>query len=390
MSLLADLLSKANNEVGEKNTAVPPQLKSIITRASDKKKRQTRLVILAAIVLLVIVTGFGIVYYMDRFVKPSGLVVKTAPGAVPPAPQAPPAAPAPEAAAPAAPAATPAHEPAAAQPPQKAVKPAAKTDAAVEELKETGHTTMAASPPIETKAAKPAASGAQSAVTVRDTGGQSPEKVKRATERKAPPSVAKEKPGKGAIEDRRKGDRDAALYAARSYEESGNLSQAIANYKKALQLDGKNCVIMASLSGALIKTGAYAESIQYSRFAVNTNRSYTPAIINLAIASIQLGDTREGEQNLLRARSLEPGNRNILYNLALLYEGQQRYGEARDVYEKLVTADIRQGLVGMGRVLEKQGKREEAKKVYRDILSSQTVDAQTKQYANERLVLLGN
>jgi len=147
---------------------------------------------------------------------------------------------------------------------------------------------------------------------------------------------------------------------------------------------------MTGLAGALIKTGAYAESVQYSRLALNTNRNYVPAIINLAIASIRLGDISEGEQGLLRARSLEPGNRQVLYNLGLLYENRNRYPEASEIYEKLAGTGSPQGSTGLGRVLEKQGKREEAKKVYRDILASSTADPKTRQYANERLVLLGN
>lgn len=395
MSLLADLLSKAKNE-GEKNTAVPPHLASIITRASDKKKKQARFVIFAAIVLFIVIVGFGVVYYMDIYLKPSGML-KTSTGpktppAVPAQPQTP-AAQTPQAQAPAAPAQqtqAPAEEP-----PQKtAAKPSMQANVANEGPKKDPQISAAAPKadiPAEPKSAKPALTQPEPAVTVKGVKKQAPEKAGMGVfEHKPAPSTTQERPGREPIEDRRKGDRDSALYAARNFEESGNLTQAIASYKKALQLDGRNYVIMTSLSGALIKTGAYAESVQYSRFALNTNRNYVPAMINLAIASIQLGNLTEGEQNLLRARSLEPANKSVLFNLALLYENQKKYQDAYGVYEKIAAANNGQGFTGMGRVLEKQGKRDEAKKLYRGILSSNTADAATKQYANERLIALGN
>ena len=384
MSLLADLLSKAKNEGGEKNTAVPPHLASIITRSSDKKKRQTRFIIIAAVVLFIVIAGFGAVYYIDIYMKPSGML-KTSSGlrTAPPTRTQHPVTQTPQTQAPVA------------EPPQKTVTPPApQSNIFPEEPKKTVQSASAlpkADIPAEPKAVKPALTQAEPAVTVRGAKKQASEKADMGTvENKPAPSVAQERPRRESIEDRRKSDRDAALYAAKNYEESGSLQQAIANYRKALQLDGRNYVIMTSLSGALIKTGSYAESAQYSRYALNTNRNYVPAMINLAIASIQLGNLTEGEQNLLRARSLEPASKSVLFNLALLYENQKKYQEAYGVYEKIAAGGNGQGLIGMGRVLEKQGKSDEAKKLYRDILSSNTASAATKQYANERLVALGN
>jgi len=113
-------------------------------------------------------------------------------------------------------------------------------------------------------------------------------------------------------------------------------------------------------------------------------------MINLAIASARLGNFEEAQQNLLRARSLEPANQAALVNLGLLYETRQQYPEALRVCESLAALNKGQGGICMGRILEKQGNRDEAKKVYRDILSSTNSDAPTKQYAGERLVALGN
>ncbi len=365
MSLLADLLSKSKNEASEKNTAVPPHLASIVTRTSDRKKRHARFIVIAAIVLFVVIVGFGAVYYANVFIKPS-LTLKR-----PSAPQS-----------------------AAVTGAPVKPEPVAQTAPAVEEPAKAAQAATDVRKPEPLNAQRPGKAG----VTDGEPAGGA-EGPKRQPSEKTDPYTVQQKPAeamryekqdKMSAQDRRNSERDAAIYSARNYEESGNLAQAIASYRKALQSDGKNYIIMTGLAGALLKTGAYAESVQYSRLALNYNRGYVPAIINLAIASIHLGDKTEGEQSLLRARSLEPGNKNVLYNLALLYENQNRYQEARDVYEKLASTGDVQGLTALGRIMEKQGKREDAKKIYRDILTSNTADPKTKQYANERLVLLGN
>lgn len=383
MSLLADLLSKAKNEPGEKNTVVPPHLESIITRASARKKKRGRFMIIGVAVLCIVCIGFGAVYYMNTFLKPS-VRLKAASGPRGTLPMGQPAkdGPVPSSQGPA-----PNIEPRAETP--KPAQPAAPADEPKKTIEPPAQGFQAGARDVQ-KTARPATIE-EPVADLKTTGRPAQEKGGTETTKQRPVEPARyEKQERISPSDRRKADRDAAIYSARNYEESGNLTQAIQGYRKALALDGKNYIVMTGLAGALIKTGAYAESVQYSRLALNTNRNYVPAIINLAIASIRLGDISEGEQGLLRARSLEPGNRQVLYNLGLLYENRNRYPEASEIYEKLAGTGSPQGPTGLGRVLEKQGKREEAKKVYRDILASSTADPKTRQYANERLVLLGN
>lgn len=374
MSLLADLLSKSKNETSEKNTAVPPHLASIVTRTADRRKRQTRFIITAVIVLALVIVGYGAVYYTNTLFQPSLSVKRplipsgAAVTGVPAKPEIP-------------------------------VQPAVQTPPQAE----TARAPVDTVPPGQGSAKNIQAVAAPHKPEPRDT--QSPGKAgtfdgapaataqgpRQSLEKTAPyETMGHTRQDRTSVADRRRAERDAALYSAHSYEESGNMPQAIESYRKALELHGKNHIIMTGLSGALLKTGAYAESLQYSRLALNYNRDYVPAIVNLAIASIQQGAQTEGEQSLLRARSLEPGNKDVLFNLALLYENQKRYREASGAYEKLASVGNGKGLTGLGRVLEKQGKREDARKVYREILASNTADPGTKQYANERLVLMGN
>jgi len=317
---------------------------------------------------------------VNSFLRPAGLLTKTQ-GSNPPVsrPTAAPVQPPPVPAQPA-PAQTAQAAPAALQ--KTDVPPAPQTASAPEAVKNT---------PARDEA-RAGSTRPDTASTVTNTNTPAPETKDRVTttERKPLQSVIKEKARREPVEDHRKANRDAALYAARNYEQTGNLSQAISSYEKSLQFDGKNYIVMTGLAGVLIRTGAYREAAQYSRLALNTRGNYAPAMINLAIASARLGNFEEAQQNLLRARSLEPANQAALVNLGLLYETRQQYPEALRVCESLAALNKGQGGICMGRILEKQGNRDEAKKVYRDILSSTNSDAPTKQYAGERLVALGN
>jgi tetratricopeptide (TPR) repeat protein len=187
-----------------------------------------------------------------------------------------------------------------------------------------------------------------------------------------------------------KSERDAALYTAKADEQSKSYNQAITNYKIALEKDPRNYLIMNGLSNVLIKAGLFKESVKYSMDALAIQKNYVPSLINLGIANIQLGNATEGEVYLVKAKSLEPSNKTVLFNLGLLYEKLTNFQEALNAFQKLADMKAIEGFVGMARVFEKQGKKPEAEKIYRDILWMDNVDPTTKQFASERLIAMGN
>ena len=135
----------------------------------------------------------------------------------------------------------------------------------------------------------------------------------------------------------------------------------------------------------LITTGSYKESAQYSANALTIQKNYVPSLINLSIANIQLGNTTEGEMYLIKAKSLEPASKTILFNLGLLYEKVAKYDEALPLFRRLADMNDIQGNLGMARIMEKQGNRAEAEKIYKEILRMDNADPATKQLASERL-----
>jgi len=359
VSLLADLLSKVKHQ--DQQSSVPPNLARIIQKSSQRKKVERKFVILLVVMLFLVVAGFGAVYFFESYLTSPSIHTAArqnlAPRDVPPAP--PPVAPP---VIPQAPAVQ--QTPAAVSPvSQPEVRPEPKIEAKALPMEAHKPKIETTSQPTEAKQDRRAAAGSRTS---------------RSSKRFSESS------------ENLRAERDILLYSARSYEQNRNYSQAIIDYKKALDKDPRNYLIMNSLASALIKTGAFEESIRYSRDALNYQKNYIPALINLGIAYVQNGNMTDGETYLTRARTIEPMNRAVLLNLALLYERLPNYQESFTHFQKLSGMKDIQGYLGMARVLEKQGKRIEAEKVYRNVLSMDDADPQTKQFANERILAISN
>ncbi len=349
MSLLADLLSKVKHQ--DQQSTVPPNLAHIVQKSSQKKKTERKFLILLVVVLFFVIVGFGAVYFFESYLaSPSKNIavrqdlplrdkVSPAPPSQPAAPEAVVSRQAPQAAPPAS---------------QPEVKPEPKIV-----------------PKAEIKASSSEDQKPKIATTSR-------------------PQTARPSKRSSELGERLKAERDTLIYSARSYEQNKNYSLAITDYKKALEKDPRNYLIMNSLASALIKTGTFEESIRYSKDALNYQKNYIPALINLGIAHVQNGNMTEGETYLTRARTIEPTNKAVLLNLALLYERLPNYQESLMHFQKLSEMKDIRGYLGMARVLEKQGKRAEAERLYRNMLTMDDADPQTRQFANERLLAISN
>ena len=194
----------------------------------------------------------------------------------------------------------------------------------------------------------------------------------------------------GIADDTSRNEKDLALYTAKEYEQKKDYAKANDYYRKALELDSHNYLIMNSLAGSLIKTGSFKDSIFYSMKALDVSPNYVPSLVNLAIANIQTGNLTDGEIQLLKARRIDQSNRTVLFNLGLLYERISNYEESLAVFRKLAELKDISGNLGLARIAEKQGNVMEAEKNYREILSSNAADPATRKIANERLQAITN
>jgi tetratricopeptide (TPR) repeat protein len=380
VSLLADLLLKIKPRAGraQSKTDIPPGLKNVVSDSAKKESSRKRIAILLVVLLLAVGVGFGSIYVIERYMLPAP--VKKGDRARRPAPaqpqqESPPVQGMPETAK-AAPDTNSAEERKSGraeeesrpvkQPKKAKVKPSKESiDKAAD--KETLH---------EARQAK-----ASEAVERQD--GQEPAKTPEKIPQPPIQTAAQQPPPKPDF-----ASRDAYLYGAKSYESRKDYQQALLNYKKALELDPKNHIIMNNIAGVLINMGLYDEAVQRLKNAAEIKRDYVPSLINLAIAYIKLNDMAEGERHLSRALSIEPLNRSALLNLAVLHERQENNDKAYGYFMKLSEAGDIQGFVGIARIAEKQGRTQEAARIYREMLTISGIDHNIKRLANDRLFQL--
>lgn len=348
MSLLADLLSRIKPLSGRGD--VPPGLRQTVSDYSRKETIKKKIVIFSLLFILAVAAGAITVYVMD-YVKTSALKNKKAApqrsaDVSSPAPSAPPA-----------------------PPVQTEAK---KTESQMPET-----------------AAKPSTPESKPSATVS----KKPHVRREAVAKKIEPSQysppkegsKRQAPAPKPVDS---GQRDIFLYAARGYESRKEYAEALLNYKKALEIEPKNYIIMNNISSMLLFLNSYKEASRYSRDALNIRNDYVPSLINLGIANIQADNLSEGESYLLKALTIEPTNRYVLLNLAILYEKKGDNGKASEYFQKLLEKNDIQGYLGAARIAEKQGRTADAIMIYKEIFSMDGADPEIKRLANDNLIRL--
>jgi len=381
VSLLADLLSKvkyksASIEEGRK-TDVPPDLKRVVSNSAEKETTKKRILILSVLVFLAIVVGVGAVYLMELYIKPPKKVVGS-------------------------------QLPVARQTEDRSQKSVASSqESDVSRLthnaqRSTLNATVAKPKPTKALSAKrqelsveKSLDAQRSTLNVQQAEEQRPEPK---TEPKASNIESRESSVKNSLDAQRSthnalqqdSQKDVYLYTARTYESKKDYHQALLNYKKAMEIDPGNYIIMNNISSVLIHLGSFEESIKYAKNVLTIKKDHVPSLINIGIAYIRLNNQSEGEAYLSKALSIEPSNSYALLNLGLLYEKRGDNDKAYGYFSKLSEIGNIHGHLGIARIAEKQGRNSDAVRIYREILSMNNIDPKTRKLVNDRLLLLGN
>ncbi|MBI5212514.1 MAG: tetratricopeptide repeat protein [Nitrospirae bacterium] len=393
MSLLADLLSKIKPYTAKGD--VPPGLKNVVSDSAKKETVRKKVAIFSILMLLAVIAGVGAVYIMDTYLKPSK--IKKAAHSTQPAIESPKAG-------------VKAQE----QQPLQDTKHAVPSEA------ETKSVSQKAADKKDSEAVK---DKAQPAVKTKDKSRsviekrkkELPEKsakkpemqhesVKDDFQQKPKPEVKPHQPQKLESQEAAQkektvvdsthravdsANRDVYLYTARTYESGRDYQQALLNYKKALEIDPENYVIMNNISSVLIQIGSLEEAVGYAGKVLNIKKDYVPSLVNLGIAYIRLGNLTEGEGYLSKALSREPSNNYALQNLGILNERRGDNDRAYGYFSKLSDMGDIQGYLGVARIFEKQGRGSDAARIYREILSMNNIDTKIKKLVNDRLIQLG-
>lgn len=162
--------------------------------------------------------------------------------------------------------------------------------------------------------------------------------------------------------------RDALLYAARSAEQASDWKSALANYRKAQEIDPGNYKISSNMAAVFNNLGMFDEGVQEAERALGRKPDYVPALINAAIGYSSKGNIRRAVRLFTSASAIDPGNRSLVINLGILHERSGNLDEAQATYRPLANAGDPQALEGLGRIYEHKGNKGEAVRAYRQIL----------------------
>jgi tetratricopeptide (TPR) repeat protein len=378
MSLLADLLSKVKYDKQERREGgIPPTLQRVVFASKEKKSVGKPFIVAGSLALAMVVAGLAIVYYMSGVTEPASKVTaarrdlrrppaqdvaREQVGAPQPSVQRPP------------------HE--------TKVESVVRTERDMPVVPQpaggakTRPDNRDLSKPQGMSGREDATSLEQHKTNLAGTMKTSSTGIARSGSDGAAPGYPKD------LTEQSRAKRDEFLYAARDYETDKNYDRALQYYRKVLELDPRNYMVMNNISGIMISLSLYDEAIKYSRDALGIRKDYVPSLVNLGISLAQSGKMAEGRDYLLKARSLDASNRNASLNLALLYEKIADYGEAQKLYLMLCETEDVQGCFGAARVTESMGERDEARKTYRKILALGNADSKAKKLASERLSFL--
>ncbi|MCC5936645.1 MAG: tetratricopeptide repeat protein [Lunatimonas sp.] len=128
-----------------------------------------------------------------------------------------------------------------------------------------------------------------------------------------------------------------ALYnRGRAYEEVGDLEQAEASFKRALEVDTKNTQIMLSLSNLYHKRKSYELSLMYADNAVAVSGAPSTAYFMKGRAMHQLGNVNEALREYNAAIKMSPGNGQYYYYRGMLHQATDKKQQACNDLRKAV------------------------------------------------------
>jgi len=186
----------------------------------------------------------------------------------------------------------------------------------------------------------------------------------------------------------RSAEMSSFIYTARQYEAEGRYNEALSEYRKALSITPTDPLLLNAVAYLYLRMNAPATALEYTLKALKTRPGYVPAIVNAGISYAQTGDAEKAEIFLQKAVELDPLNREALYNLALLLEKNGRTDDSLSTYRRLAESGDYDAYIHVGRMLELSGRTDEAVSVYRGITRSALVSEETRRQASRRLTAL--
>ncbi len=119
-----------------------------------------------------------------------------------------------------------------------------------------------------------------------------------------------------------------------TYARQGKSALAVADYRKALELDPKTVEASYELGNISYREGRLEEAVELYRKALETNPRYTNALNNLGATYLQLEQWEKAAQIFEQLIAFNPLFTEAYYNLAVIYEQTGKMEEAAMMYER--------------------------------------------------------
>lgn len=145
----------------------------------------------------------------------------------------------------------------------------------------------------------------------------------------------------------------------------GQVDEAIVQLQKALQIDPAYAEAYSYMGSALLKRGQMDEAIRYYQRAVQLNTSDADAYNNLGIISLRSGQVDQAIEYYKKAVAIKPGSAEMRYNLGNAFARKGNWEDAIASYTAALSTE-RDPIEGarvennLGAGLERLGKFEEA------------------------------
>ena len=134
------------------------------------------------------------------------------------------------------------------------------------------------------------------------------------------------------------GDRSAKLYSALgyTYEEQKDYKNAVAAYRKAVELDHDNLDAMRGLAQNLLNDGQLDASLAEYKIIADANPEDPQTYLNMAEIYRRTGRFDDALQSLQKASTMVQDSVEVPYRTAVIYEIQGRYDDAAKLLEDLL------------------------------------------------------
>jgi tetratricopeptide (TPR) repeat protein len=132
--------------------------------------------------------------------------------------------------------------------------------------------------------------------------------------------------------------RSAKLYSALgyTYEQRKEYKQAIASYRKAIELDRDNLDAIRGLAQNLLNDGQTDAALEQYKIIAESNPEDAQTYLRMAEIYRRNGKFDLALDNLKKAESMVQDSMEVPYNMAAVYQAQGRYDEAVQVLQELV------------------------------------------------------